>query len=144
VLRKDLFSIGAGIAGALALGAAAGTSAAFAADTQNQSDADIFEVRGRIAGMIVQLSNLQTDYNGNRQTAINALQNAQNELTNAVDIRGANQRVSDHVLRTASDEITTLVTRLQSDFGDYGGNKVQAITNLQAAQGSINAALATA
>jgi len=142
VFRKELLATGAGLATALALGAAAGSTAAFA--QQSRSDADLYEVRGRIAGMLNQLTDLRTDYGGSRVTAMTQLQAAQANLTAAINLRGANQRVSDAVLRTVQGELQTLILRLQNDASDYGGSKVNAITNLQAAQASITTALGTA
>jgi len=142
VVRKDLLAAGTGFASALALGAVAGTTAALA--QQTRSDADLYEVRGRIAGVITQLQNLARDYGGNRVSAISALQAAETSLTSAVDIRGADQSVSDAVVRTATNEVQSLITRLAADLGDYGGNKAAAIASLRTALTSLNAALGTA
>ncbi len=143
MLRKDLFLAGAGITSALALGAIAGTGAALAT-TQDSSDADLIEVRGRVAGILIQLQGLKHDYAGNRNNAIAALQTAQNELNAAIALRTDDQIVSDTVMHTAQREIGSLINRLQGDLGDYSGHRQNAINALTQTQGSLNAALHTA
>lgn len=139
MLRRQLFTAGAGVLAALGLGAAAGTGAAFA--QQFASDADVWDVRGHVVSLVYQLEGLQPDYAGNRPKAITALKAAGASLNAALAIRGgANQSMSDVVIKTCAAEVSALIPRLQADRNNYGANKDQAIAALQSALGFLTAA----
>ncbi len=142
MLRSQLLTAGAGIATALVLGAAAGTTAALA--QQYVSDADVWLVRGRVVGLAYQLQGLEADYGGNRAAAISSLETAEASLNLALAIRGTNQQLSDAVIRAGITELADLISRLAGDRADYGGNREIALHALQAAQASLQAAAGTA
>ena len=138
MLRRQLFTAGAGAAAAFCLGAVAGTGAALA--QQFSSDADVWAVRGRVVGLIYQLEGLPAEYAGNRRKAIDALKTAGANLNAALAIRGANQTMSGLVIKSSIAELGELIPRLQTDRGEFGGNREKAIAGLQSALDFLNAA----
>ncbi|MBV9102128.1 MAG: hypothetical protein JO060_00970 [Candidatus Eremiobacteraeota bacterium] len=110
------------------------------------SDQNVREARAAVAGFIAELQTEQADYGGHRVDAISRLQAAENELTSGLQARDANmpgQRMSDIVLRQVRDRARNIVAQLTNDQADYGGHRVNAINELNAAVNALNAALAT-
>lgn len=142
--RQKFFATGAGTAAALLLAAQSGIAPAAAAPAMLVSDQDVWRVRGRLTGMIAQLSDLAGDYAGNRLAAINSITQAKNDLDAAIKVRGLSNPLSDLVMRAALEETTEMIGRLNSDKANYNGTKEAAIVQLTTAENSLKAALRTA
>ena len=142
--RTAFVATAAGAAAALA--GAGGVTGALAQENQQQSNFTIRTARAQVAGLIAQLQTEQGDYGGHRLNAISNYQKAQNELNAALEVRGETpgQRASDAVLRQAVNQTNSLLGSLKAANADYGGHRVSAINDLQAAVNELNAALGTA
>ncbi|MBD5657093.1 MAG: hypothetical protein IAI50_18235 [Candidatus Eremiobacteraeota bacterium] len=141
MLRHKFFAAGAGAAAGLLFATRMSVAPAEAAGTQLASDTDVWRVRGRLVGMIVQLSNLQDDYGGNRSAAIAAITAAKGDLDLAVKVRNVYKPLSDTVVKVTIQEVDEMIQRLTGDNGDYNNHKLDAIGRLNAAKTSLQAAV---
>jgi hypothetical protein len=129
-----------------AVGLAALSPTGAAAENQIQSNYTMRQARAQITGIIAELQTEDTDYGGHRVNAIKNFQEALDQVNAAIRTRDADtpgQRSSDYVLRQVETETNGLIANLQAGAADYGGHRVKAIADLQAAIGELNAALAT-
>ena len=122
------------------------------ADIRNQrgSTENIMNVRRHVEAAIDSLQRDRSDYGGFKERAIDKLQQARQQLEAAVDfVRNPNVRnggtgegASNANLRFVDEHINTAISSLQNDRNDYGGHRVAAINDLQAASEDIASALA--
>jgi len=121
-------------------------------DIRNQrgSTENIMNVRSHVEAAIDSLQRDRSDYGGFKERAIDKLQQARQQLEAAVDfVRNPNVRnggtgegASNANLRFVDEHINTAISSLQNDRNDYGGHRIAAINDLQAASEDIASALA--
>jgi hypothetical protein len=142
--RQKFFNAAAGGAAALVLATQTSALPALAATSQLDSDSDVYRVRGRLEGIITQVSGLAGDYRGHRGTALSALNTAKSDLDAAISVRGMNDALSDSIMTIALNETTEMINRLTVDTANYNGKKEAAIVQLNAAKAALQAAMKTA
>lgn len=123
------------------------------------SNGSLMHVHRRLDGAIDRLQHDQHDYDGHREQAIDKLQQAraqladaeQSAVTSAHDNRNCfrsggatggsdrqwgrrGDRTSDRSLHVVRVWVERLIDQLQRDNHDYGGHRVQAIADMQAAR----------
>lgn len=122
------------------------------------SSQNLWHVHRRLDGAIDQLQHDQRDYGGHRVAAINDLQNARNEIVAAEqsdrdDLHCARaggstggsdanwgrrgQGNSNRNLMGVRRWVENMVDQLQRDNHDYGGHRVNAINDMQAARNEL-------
>ena len=155
------------LAAAVAFGgyAIAATSAPAAARTDCASNANIRSVHNHLDGLIDRLTHDRRDYGGHKANAIRDLSNARGELDAAAQyaiqndhenpacLRGLgsirdcdanrimrSQRNSNGDMARVRRLVDRMIGQLDGDQRDYGGHRVNAIRDMQAARGEITAA----
>lgn len=159
---QNTFIRGAAFALVIVAGTFASANAATGDCASNQS---LAQVHRRLDGAIDRLQHDQRDYGGHRESAIDDLQRARTELVaaEAAAIEDAHDnarcfrahgatggsdaawgvrgdRSSDRNLRVVGAWVERMVDRLQRDNHDYGGHRVRAIGDMQAARAQLTAA----
>lgn len=147
---------------ALALIAGLVMGAPAQARTDCASNASLAHVHRRLDGAIDRLQDDQRDYGGHRVDAINDLQNAREQLTEAEQFAihddhenqactraygstgggdnnfGARgQRSSNHDIWYVRSWVENMIDQLQRDQHDYNGHRVAAIDAMQAARAQL-------
>ena len=153
------------LSAAFALGSFVSSVAAASARPDCSSNANLWHVHRRLDGAIDQLQHDQHDYGGHRVTAMNDLQNARNEIVAAeqyaVNVDRENpacfqahgptggsdvnwgrrwQGGSNSNLMSVRRWVERMIDQLQTDQHDYGGHRVAALSDMQAARGELVAA----
>jgi len=134
--------------------------------TQKQSNENIRIARRHIERAIDGLHRDANDYGGHKETAVDDLQSARQDLDAALDFASShgngagtgvalpggdndrglgssvgNQGSSNESIVDVRQNVEAAIDALQSDNRDYGGNKEHAIDKLQAARAQLEAAL---
>ncbi len=140
-MKRTTFIAATGAAAAVA----GTTGTVLAQEPQAASDYTLRTVRAQVAGIIAALQTEKSDYAGHRVDAINQFQKVMADLNAALEVHGEapHQRASDHILSEARNTSVQLIGNLQTADGDYAGHRVQAISDLQAANAQLTAALDT-
>lgn len=120
-----------------------------AQEGQSGSNGNITYIRGRIAAAISTLNADASDYGGYKHQAVGKLNAADSEMAQAVSfvhkpgVTGGshNQGMSNANLAYAKEHVDTAIDRLNGDAHDYGGHRVAAISDLNAANSDLVAAL---
>ncbi len=114
---------------------------------QGAGNENIVDVRRHVETAIDALGRDSWDYGGFKERAMDRLQAARAELEAALDfvkspgVRNGGHGASDANLRYVSTEVSTTINRLETDRNDYGGHRVAAINDLNAARNYLGAAL---
>jgi hypothetical protein len=132
------------------------------ARTDCSSNQNLAQVHRRLDGAIDQLQHDQRDYDGHRVDAINDLQNARQQLVAAEQWAVTNDRDNPRCIRaygsTGGSDVNwgtrgqrgsntdvayvrgwveNMIDQLQRDQRDYGGHRVAAINDMQAARAQL-------
>jgi hypothetical protein len=126
----------------------------------NWSDNNIAYTRGYLQATVTMLQGDNRDYDGHRAAAIQHIQNAQNYLAQALAYDASHTRQANPTLlmpsgvnssmtrqqsnddiRAAIGYVGHAISMLQGDQKRYGGFRVKAVNELQAAQSELNQAL---
>ena len=153
-MKRSLFVLVAALALCMSL-----PFASSAAVPGPASDANLRWARARVERDIDMLQRDNRDYDGHRERAIDDLQATRRQLLLALgydanhdymaqnivrtlDVRNENGCGSDANLRYVRHDIENVIDALQRDNTDYGGHRVDAIGDAQAARQQILDALA--